>query len=346
MNDYSDKPFDIEISVVCPVNNEEQTIRELCTRIDETLRNDGCSYEIIIVDDASDDSTPTILDELLGQIACLKVLRLTRINGQGIAIYAGVQNSVGKYVVIMDGDLQNLPEEIPLLVNKAREGFDIVSGLRQHRTESLLLKRVPSAIANWLLRTTTGCPAKDMGGFKCLNGDIARQIHMRSGHHRLLPAIVWGLGGSLAEIPVSFPPRKTGKSHYGISRSFDVACDIMQLWFKNSFKSRPLYLFGRIAFALFFLGAVIIAYLLFERFVMGINMGTRPPFLFSILFLLASMGFMATGFILEQLSETFCVVTQQKPYRVQQCKTGKSAQPPRDEAHSAGCAESEQCPRH
>lgn len=314
----------VQVSVVSPMHNEEASAREFCQRVDTALRSCCESYEIVVVNDASQDDTEKILRQMVGELPCLRVVHLMRNSGQCAGIFAGLQESCGQLVVVMDSDLQHLPEELPLLINKAREGYDIVSGCRQKRVESLFLRRIPSLVANWLLRTTTGCPAKDMGGYKCLRGDIARRLNLRSGYHRLLPALVWGMGGSLAEVPIAAPPRTAGKSHYGISRAFDVACDIMMLWFKNSFKARPLYLFGRIALALFVFGSLIMLWLLVDKFVFGEAMGTRPPFMFSILFLLSSMGFMATGFVLEQLSETYNVLTDSKPYRVRERWSSKT----------------------
>ena len=315
----------IEVSVVSPMHNEEATAREFCERVDAALRSCCSSYEIVVVNDASVDGTEEILRRMVHELPALRVVHLTRNSGQCAGIYAGLQESRGDYVVIMDSDLQHLPEEIPLLVNKAREGYDIVSGVRQKRVESLFLRRIPSLVANWLLRTTTGCPAKDMGGYKCIRGDIARRLNLRAGHHRLFPALVWGMGGSLAEVPIAAPPRATGRSHYGISRAFDVACDILMLWFKNSFKARPLYLFGRISLGLFLFGSMIILWLLVEKFFFNEPMGTRPPFIFAVLFLLASMGFMATGFVLEQLSDTYNVLTGAKPYRIRERWCGEDS---------------------
>ncbi|MCX7049818.1 MAG: glycosyltransferase family 2 protein [Candidatus Sumerlaeota bacterium] len=323
----------IEVSVVSPMHNEEATAREFVRRADAALRTVTESYEIVVVNDASADRTAAILRELCVEFPRLRVIHLARNRGQCIAIYAGFQESRGQYVVVMDSDLQHLPEEIPALVREIRKGYDLVSGTRRGRTESLLLRRIPSLIANWLLRATTGCSARDMGGFKCLRGEIARNLRLRAGQHRLLPALVHMLGGSIGEVPIAAPPRTVGKSHYGISRVFDVFFDILLLWFQSSFKSRPLYLFGRFSLTLFLFGSAIIAWLLVDKFIFGTPMGSRPPFMFAVLFLIASFGFIATGFVLELLSETQQTVSGAKPYMIRErwgSPDGESGQDLRD----------------
>ncbi|WP_415518221.1 MAG: glycosyltransferase family 2 protein [Desulfovibrio aminophilus] len=308
----------IELSVVTPMHNEELCIREFHRRVTSVLSEFGIEYEVVIVNDGSTDSTGAIIRELADADPRLTGVFLARNRGQCTAIYAGMQHSRGKYVVIMDGDLQHPPEELPALVTTIREGWDMVKGVRTNRSESLVLRRIPSRIANYLLRATSKCDVKDMGGLSILRGDLARTLHLREGQHRLLPALVHGLGGSVAEVPTSAPPRFAGKSHYGIGRSVDVLFDIILLWFQNSFKQRPVYLFGRIALFLFLAASVIMAWLLYGKIFYGEHMGTRPPFLGAVLFYLASLGFMSTGFILEVLSNVLAAQTDVKPYQVRE----------------------------
>ncbi len=297
--------------------NEALCVREFCSRVDSVLEQIASSYEIIVVDDGSTDGTVDILHELSKSYPNLRPLPLTRNCGQSAALYAGIQHSVGKYVVVMDGDLQNVPEEIPLLINEIRKGYELVSGWRRQRSESFWFRRLPSLIANFVLRATTGCQIRDMGGFKCLYGDIARQLHLRAGQHRLLPALIHTMGGRLSEVVVSFPPRSAGRSHYGIGRSLDVLLDILLLWFQLSFKSRPLYLFGRISLWLLLFGSAVLSWLLYDKFVYDVDMGSRPPFIATIVIFLSSLGFMSLGFILEILSDLYNAISDRKPYHIQ-----------------------------
>ena len=309
---------DIEVSIVTPMHNEELCVREFHSRISAALQGMGASYEVIIVDDGSRDATGEILRELAAEDPRLVVAYLSRNRGQCTATYAGIQQSRGRYVVIMDGDLQHKPEEVPSLIEKIREGWDLVKGMRTRRQESALLRRIPSKAANWLLRKVSGCDVHDMGGLSVTRGDILRSMRLREGQHRFFPALVYQLGGSVTEVPTSAPPRFAGKSHYGIGRSVDVLFDIVMLAFQNSFKQRPLYLFGRISLALFLLASLLMGWMFWDKLFFGEHMANRPPFFGAILFYLASVGFMSTGFMLEGLSNTQDSVLNTRPYVIRE----------------------------
>ena len=308
----------VEISVVAPMHNEEGCVDEFLRRTDAALRAIGVPHEIVVVSDGSTDGTNRLLREGASRYPSLRVLILARNVGQCSALYAGIQASRGRVVVVTDGDLQHKPEDIQLLYGKMKEGFALVSGSRKGRKESLLTKRFPSLVANWLLRQVTGCEVRDMGGFKALDGEMARSFRLRPGHHRLLPALVHMRGGSTTELWIDVQPRFAGKSHYGISRSFDVIFDILMLGFQSSFKARPLYLFGRIGVLLLLVDCVVMPWLLWEKFVDGIDMGTRPPFLVAIMFFLAALFFLAMGFVLELLTDANNAIGGVKPYVVRE----------------------------
>lgn len=308
----------IEVSIVTPMHNEELCVREFHSRISAALHAMGTSHEIILVNDGSTDSTGEIIRELAQSDENLKGVFLARNRGQCTAIYAGIQQSAGQYVVIMDGDLQHKPEEVPSLIEKIREGWDLVSGRRTDRGESLILRRIPSRIANWMLRSSSGCQVQDMGGLSVIKGELARSLRLREGHHRLIPALIHSMGGSVTEAPTTAPPRFAGKSHYGIGRSVDVLFDIVMLWFQNSFKQRPVYLFGRAALLLFMVASAIMVWLLYGKIFLGEHMGTRPPFMGAVLLYIASLGAMSTGFILEALGDTLDTVLNRKNYVIRE----------------------------
>jgi len=306
------------ISVVTPMHNEEACVEEFVRRTDAALAAMGRSYEIIIVSDGSTDRTEEIVRELRERHPSLRGVFLARNGGQCTALYAGIQESRGDVVVVMDGDLQHLPEEIHLLVERMDDGTALVSGSRTGRTESLVLRRLPSRLANAMLRRVSGCPIRDMGGFKAVRGDVARALRLRPGHHRLLPALVWMRGGSVAEVFVSAPPRFAGQSHYGLGRSMDVLFDVVMLWFQGATRSRPMYLFGRVGLAVLALDALTGAWLLWEKLYRGEPLTERPMFFVVVMLFLAALFMLAMGFVLELLSDAVNGIGNGRPYVVRE----------------------------
>jgi len=336
---HAEQATDIHISVVAPVYNEELCVEEFLCRTDAALSAIGRPYEIVVVSDGSTDRTEALLREGAMRYSALKAILLARNVGQCSALYAGIQATVGRVVVVTDGDLQHRPEDIQLLVERLEQGYQLVSGARTNRSESRLLKLIPSKIGNWLLRRVTGCEIRDMGGFKALDGPMARSLRLRPGHHRLLPALVHMRGGATSELEVECHPRFAGKSHYGIGRTFDVIFDILMLGFQSSFKARPLYLFGRIGVILLLVDCIVMPWLLWEKFrdVFGMGesvpMGTRPPFLIAIMFFLAALFFLAMGFVLELLSDANNAIGGVRPYVVRETVLGQRV---RSETRSRG----------
>lgn len=310
-----------EVSTVTPVHNEELCVEEFVRRTDGALAALGVASEIVIVSDGSTDRTEELLRQLATKYPRLHTIILSRNVGQCSAMYAGIQASRGRRIVVLDGDLQQPPEEIGTLLKKMDEGYSLVSASRIMRKESLFLKRIPSIVANLILRRVTGCEIRDMGGFKLIDGDIARSLRLRPGHHRLLPALVHMRGGATGEVFVESSARYAGKSHYGLSRSFDVFFDILMLGFQSSFKARPLYLFGRVGVLLLLVDCIVMPWLLYEKFVHNIDLGTRPPFLVAIMFFLSALFFFAMGFVLELLSDANNAIGGIKPYVVREVIT-------------------------
>jgi len=300
------------------MHNEEACVEEFVRRTDAALTAMGRSYEIIVVSDGSTDRTEELVRKLRGQHPSLRGVFLARNGGQCTALYAGIQESRGDVVVVMDGDLQHLPEEIHLLVDRMDDGTALVSGSRTGRTESLVLRRLPSRLANAMLRRVSGCPIRDMGGFKAIRGDVARTLRLRPGHHRLLPALVWMRGGSVAEVFVSAPPRFAGQSHYGLGRSMDVLFDVVMLWFQGATRSRPMYLFGRVGLVVLALDALAGAWLLWEKLYRGEPLTERPMFFVVVMLFLAALFMLAMGFVLELLSDAVNGIGNGRPYVVRE----------------------------
>jgi len=316
-----------QVSIVVPMFNEDACVDEFHRRTTAAMTALGVRYEIVAVSDGSTDGTNARLQALAATDPCLKPRYLTRNTGQWAAISAGFRTAQGDHVVVMDADLQNRPEEIGLLLEAASTGADLVSGRRRGRPESAVWRLWPSRIANAMLRSTTGCPARDMGGFKCLRGDVARRLRLRAGQHRLLPALVQVMGGSVVEVDVHADARFAGTSKYGLSRAIDVLFDIVMLWFQTSFKARPIYLFGRISLATVALAVLVMLWLGLERIFLGTPMTSRPLFYVSMGAGMAAMMLMGFGFVLELLSDIHARITGQDPYMVREHPPGP-AHPP------------------
>ena len=329
------KPFRktiVEISTVTPMRNELTCVREFLRRVDAVMQSLTDEYEIIIVDDGSMDGTSELLDELTATYPRLRPVHLTRNFGQAIATDAGFQQSIGRFVVMLDGDLEQPPEEIPRLIDEARKGFDLVSGRRINRDINTFLRVIPSRVANWLLRRSTGCQVRDMGGIKCLRGDLARELRLRAGQHRFLPALVHVLGGKVAEIPVNAHRRFSGQSHYGISRTFDVFLDVIYFACQTSSKGRPMYSFGRLGLGLLAMTGLLFT-LTTAAFIGGAATTAWPLLLLTVLGGSSALAAIVCGVGLELLSESHAGILDRRHLRI------ASSESPDDDA--AATAESQ-----
>lgn len=303
------------ISLVIPIFNEDESLPDLLRRLEGV--KELHEEEIIIVDDGSKDESLRILKEYLNSTKRLlrnfRLISLAVNQGQSIALSCGISKSKGKFVVMMDGDLQNFPEDVCTLVQKGEEGFQAVSGRRANRKENNAFRKFPSKVANKLLRSVTGCKVKDMGGMNCIQGDIARSLTIKKGFHRIIPALVHMRGGRTIEVPIQHDKRRAGVSKYTtFNRSVEVLFDIILLWFESTSKSRPIYVFGKLSviFALF--SFFVFCYLLFERQFYGIDMGTRPLFIIDVIVFLTSLGVLALGIVTELISDLALRIDQKR----------------------------------
>ena len=260
------------VSVVVPFHNEELNVIELYERLKDVMEELGRDYQFVFVDDGSTDRTRKVLKELAAVDPHVVVVLLRRNFGQTAALAAGFAHSTGEYVIAMDGDLQHDPAEIPSFLSKAEEGYDIVSGWRSQRVDNLLLRKIPSRCANWLMAKLSGVDIHDFGTtFKAYRGDLLRQLPLYGEMHRFIPAIASAYGASVCEIPIHNKHRKHGQSHYNISRTFRVFFDLMTIRFLLRYMSRPLHFFGRMGIFNMGLGSTIAILLVAWKFLTGIN---------------------------------------------------------------------------
>lgn len=233
----------MDLSVVIPVYNEEESVKFLYETVTNALKDLRRPYEILLVDDGSNDDTYGNALSLAQIDPRLKIVKLKRNYGQTTALHAGFQTAKGKVIVTMDGDLQNDPDDIPLMLNKMEEGYDIVLGWRHERKDFFISRKLPSKIANWLIRKVTGIPVKDNGcAIRAYRAEVIKNFPMYSEMHRLLPVITALVGAKFTQIKVKHHPRKFGHSKYGLSRIYKVLLDLVAL--KTIFSSFYIPLFG------------------------------------------------------------------------------------------------------
>src|SRR5258706_223372 len=247
----------IQLSIVVPLFNEVATIAELHLRLNAVLLLLGTIAEIVYVDDGSSDGTRAALEALALHDERVVLVPLARNYGQTAALAAGFDAAEGAVIVAMDGDLQHAPEEIPKLLAKLEDGYDVVSGWREQRVDNLWTRRVPSKIANWLMAQVSGVSLHDFGTtFKAYRAPVIKRIRLYGDLHRFIPALAsWG-GARIAEVPIANIPRPQNQSHYGLSRTWRVMADLLTVRFLLRYVTRPLHLFGPIGFAATAAGAV------------------------------------------------------------------------------------------
>jgi glycosyltransferase involved in cell wall biosynthesis len=258
------------VSIVVPFHNEEPNVIELYRHLEDVMQEVGRDYQFVFVDDGSTDRTYKLLKELAAIDPHIIAVRLRRNFGQTAALAAGFAHSTGQYVIAMDGDLQHDPIEIPAFLEKIEEGYDIVSGWRCRRLDNLLLRKIPSRCANWLMAKLSGVNIHDFGTtFKAYRGDLLRQLPLYGEMHRFIPAIASAYGASICEMPIQIRHRKHGESHYNISRTFRVFFDLMTIRFLLRYMSRPLHFFGRLGVINMGLGSTLTLFLLLWKALTG-----------------------------------------------------------------------------
>lgn len=310
----------LNLSVIIPVKDECENLTPLCQRLSRALVPLDLSYEIVFVDDGSSDRTFEILEELSLQDEHVKVVRLRRNYGQTAALQAGIDWSQGDIVVTMDGDLQNDPADIPRLLEKLEEGYDAVLGLRANRQDHLLIRKVPSWIANWLIRHVTGVHIKDMGcTLRAMRREIADDLPLYGEMHRFIPVLAQQRGARLAQIPVLHHPRSAGKTKYGLSRSLRVFLDLITLKFLHSYVTRPMHVMGTAGLFTMALGLVCFLATLWMKYGpmdKPVYLTGNPLLLFGAMLELVGVQFISMGLLGELMTRTYFESQGKTPYLV------------------------------
>jgi glycosyltransferase involved in cell wall biosynthesis len=309
---------EIELSVVIPLYNEEVSVEPLYDGITDACSGLGLSYEIIMVDDGSTDDTYAVLKRLAGSDPRLKVIHFGRNFGQTAAMAAGFDYSGGRVIVPMDGDLQNDPADIPVLLAKLDEGYDIVSGWRAHRRDRFT-RRVVSKAANWLIGRATGVRLHDYGcTLKAYRAHVVKETRLYGEMHRFIPALAQLEGARITELPVRHHPRRYGRSKNRPGRAVRVLLDLLTVKFLSGYGTKPSYIFGGSGFLLCVGGVAAGAFALYEKYARGVYVHRNPMILLAVFLFLLGFICILMGLLAELIVRTYHE-SQSKPiYRVRE----------------------------
>ncbi len=305
------------LSVVIPLYNEQDSVHALVKRLEEALLTAFEHFEVILVDDGSQDETVERTQILIDQSPMdIKLVALQRNFGQTAAMQAGIDQAQGELIATLDGDLQNDPIDIPMMVKELKDkDLDLLVGWRKKRKDGLFLRKIPSKIANRLIGKITGVQLHDYGcSLKIYRSKVIKQVKLLGEMHRFIPAWTAVVTSSkrIGEIPVSHHARQFGESKYGISRTFRVLIDLLSVMFFMRYRNRPGHFFGSIGLLLGAVGGLMLAYLGFDKFILGHDIGTRPMLLIGVLFIMGAIQMLSTGIIAEILTRSHHATSDQK----------------------------------
>jgi glycosyltransferase involved in cell wall biosynthesis len=309
-----------KVSIVVPIYNEIESIPHLLQALSSSLTNAQITYEIICVDDGSSDGSDRLLKTSALDRTDLCAVLLRRNYGQTAAISAGFRYAQGEVIITIDGDLQNDPIDIPMLLHTLEEGeYDLVSGWRRDRQDTKLTRVLPSKIANWLIGQVTGVRLHDYGcSLKAYRSDLVSDLNLYGELHRFLPALAFIEGARITERVVTHHPRRFGHSKYGIDRTFRVVMDLLTISFMRKFLTRPMHVFGLFGLIFLTVGIAISGHLTYVRLVIGEDIGQRPLLILAVVLLLAGLNLFSVGILAEIAMRTYHESQDRPIYRVRQ----------------------------
>lgn len=308
----------MRLSILIPVFDEVENLTPLAEGVRKALS--GLDYEMILVDDGSTDGSTAKLAEMAeAEPQHTRVIELRRNFGQTAAIAAGIDHAAGEIIVMLDADLQNDPADIPMLIDKLEEGYDVVSGWRVDRQDSFLKRRLPSMIANWLISRVTGVHLHDYGcTLKAYRREVFEGFRLYGEMHRFIPALASSVGAKIAELPVRHHPRRAGKTKYGLGRTLKVILDLFTVKFLISYAVKPIYLFGGAGLMLIVPSLGVLLFLTARRLLLGIEVLTSPLFQTSTMLLILGFQSILMGFIAELLVRTYHESQAKPTYSIRQ----------------------------
>ena len=306
-------------SIVVPFHNEEENVTALYARLKQVMESVGDTFELVLVDDGSNDRTYKLLEEIAAVDSRVLVVKLRRNFGQTSALAAGFDHASGEFILSMDGDLQHDPNEIPNFLEKLEEGYDVVSGWRKERIDNFVMRRIPSRCANWLMAKLSGVDIHDFGTtFKAYRREVIHNIPLYGEMHRFIPALASWYGASICEIPIKNVNRERGKSHYGISRTFRVFFDLLTIRFLLKYMTRPLHFFGSFGALGVMGGSAISVFLLLLKIFTHQNVMDQhgPLFVIAGVLVLAGIQMLAIGLLGELQVRHYHQPSHRAPYAI------------------------------
>jgi glycosyltransferase involved in cell wall biosynthesis len=308
-----------QVSIVVPFYNEIENAPLMVDELTEVMESNNYDYEIVLVDDGSRDGTAKRLQELAKLDSRIKLVLFRRNYGQSAAMLAGIQHSRGEYLVTIDGDLQNDPLDIPMMLEKLEEGYDLVHGWRKDRQDNLISRKVPSRIANWLISKTTGFPIHDLGcTLKAIRREIAQQIELYGEMHRFIPILAHQLGANSTEVITRHRARKFGTTKYGIGRTPRVLLDLMTVKFMLNYFASPMKLFGKLGLTVAAFGSLAVLATIAMKIFGSIDMTGNPLLLLGILSVILSVQFFSLGLLGEVCARIYFTNENRTPYQIRE----------------------------
>ena len=312
----------LDLSVVVPLYNEEESLPHLVEQLLQALRPSSERFELVLVNDGSSDRTAEVLEQISREVPELVAVLLRKNYGQTAAMAAGFDVAQGEVIVSLDGDLQNDPADIPMLLAKLRQGYDLVSGWRHQRQDAALQRKLPSRIANRLIGRVTGVKLHDYGcSLKAYRREVLSDMRLYGELHRFLPALAFIEGARITEVKVNHRARQYGSSKYGIDRTFRVLMDLLTVWFMKRFLTRPMYVFGFGGLIAMFGSLVASTYLLAVK-LMGGDIGNRPLLTLAVVLGLAGIQLFCFGLLGELLIRTYHESQGRPIYRIRDTLRG------------------------
>jgi glycosyltransferase involved in cell wall biosynthesis len=317
------------VSVVIPVRDEQENVLPQYEQLSSALKLSGRPFELLFVDDGSRDATLASLRKLAAADSNVRALALRRNFGQSAAMLAGIEAARGDVIVTIDGDLQNDAHDIPMMLAKLEEGFDVVHGWRKDRKDAWLHRKLPSRIANRVISSVTGFPIHDLGcTLKAIRTEIAQEIELYGEMHRFIPILAHGRGARCVEVETRHHPRIHGKTKYGLSRTIRVLLDLCTVVFLLQFAASPMKLFGRIAAACFSAAFISEAAVAVMKLSWGFDVTGNPLFVVGAVAFLAGLQFMGCGLIAELCVRIYYSQPARRPYAIREEFGGEAARNP------------------